>query len=411
MRIIYLHQYFATPAMAGGTRSYEMARRLVRLGHEVHMVTSDRRTREEAALPRASEESGINVHWIPVPYSNAMEYRARIQAFLRFAARSALQAVRLEPDIVFATSTPLTIALPALYSSWRAGCPMVFEVRDLWPDVPIAIGALRNPMAKRAATLLERTAYRRAARIVALAPGMKEHIAAKGIPAGKIDVIPNGCDLDLFGPRAGDGSLRQTDTWLGAGPLLVFCGTFGLVNGVDYLPRLAAALLEVAPSIRLVGIGSGREWENTRRLAVELGVLERNLRLLGELPKTATVAWIRAADATLALFTGPAIVWRDAVQNKFFDSLAAGTPVINNFRGWQAIVAEQADAGFIVSGTDTASAARNIASRLHDRAWLETARASARRLAVEQFNLDDLAVKLEHVLLAAISGRQTGPGA
>jgi glycosyltransferase involved in cell wall biosynthesis len=408
MRIVYLHQYFATPGMAGGTRSYEMARRLVRLGHEVHMVTSDRRPAGSGARQRISCEAGIQVHWIPVPYSNSMGYGARIRAFLRFAALSATQAARLAPDVIFATSTPLTIALPALYASWRRRCPMVFEIRDLWPDVPIAIGALPNPLARRAALWLERTAYRRAARVVALAPGMKDHVVSKGIAADRVSVIPNGCDLDLFAPSALEPRPREADPWIGDRPLVVFCGTFGLVNGVDYLPRLAAALLQLDPAVRLVGIGTGREWNSTRKLAAELGVLDVNLRLLGEVPKEATVAWMRAADATLALFTGPEIIWRDAVQNKFFDSLAAGTPVINNFRGWQAIVAEEAGAGLIVSGTDVAAAATVIAARLRDRQWVEAAGAQASRLAAERFNLDRLAVDLEGVLLAAAGPRPGG---
>jgi glycosyltransferase involved in cell wall biosynthesis len=337
-----------------------------------------------------------------------MGYGARIRTFLRFAALSATQAAGLDPDVVFATSTPLTIALPALYASWRRNCPMVFEIRDLWPDVPIAIGALKNPLARHAALWLERTAYRRAACVVALAPGMKDHVISKGIPAERITVIPNGCDLDLVVPSELEMCPRETDPWIGDNPLLVFCGTFGLVNGVDYLARLAAALLHLDPAIRLVGIGTGREWDNTRRLAADLGVLGVNLRLLGEVPKADTLAWMRAADATLALFTGPEIIWRDAVQNKFFDSIAAGTPVFNNFRGWQAIVAEEAGAGLIVSGTDIAVAAKVVAQRLRDRQWLESASVAARHLAAERFNLDRLAADLERVLIAVTSRRHGG---
>jgi hypothetical protein len=145
MRIVYLHQYFITPQMAGGSRSYEMARRLVAAGHEVHMVTSDQTGKDDGTRWRASVETGINVHCTPVGYDNEMAYRQRIGAFLRFAWRAARKARELGPDIIFATSTPLTIAIPAAYAARRCRVPMVFEVRDLWPAVPIAIGAIRNP--------------------------------------------------------------------------------------------------------------------------------------------------------------------------------------------------------------------------------------------------------------------------
>ena len=156
MKIVYLHQCVVTPDMPGGTRSYEMGRRLVEAGHEVHMITSDQSGRIGASEGwRFTEEAGIHVHWTTVPYGNEMPYGERIKAFFLFAWRSAREAARVGGDLVFATSTPLTIALPAVYAAKRCGIPMVFEVRDLWPAVPIALGALKNPLSRRLARRLE----------------------------------------------------------------------------------------------------------------------------------------------------------------------------------------------------------------------------------------------------------------
>ena len=150
MRIVYLHKYFVTPEMPGIVRSYEMARRLVAMGHEVHMVTTDQRLDAEAAKRpawRVTNEAGIHVHWTAVPYDNTQAYGDRLRAFLTFAWRAARKAIELRGDVIFATSTPLTIAIPALLATWRTRRPLVFEVRDLWPAVPIAIGAIRKPLA------------------------------------------------------------------------------------------------------------------------------------------------------------------------------------------------------------------------------------------------------------------------
>lgn len=144
MHIVYLHQYFNTPAMSGSTRSYEIARRLVSAGHRVSVVTSSRISDDRKGWVQ-SNESGIDVHWLAVPYSNRMAYGERISAFLRFAFGAARRAASLRGDVVFATSTPLTIAIPGVFAARKLKVPMVFEVRDLWPEVPIAIGALRNP--------------------------------------------------------------------------------------------------------------------------------------------------------------------------------------------------------------------------------------------------------------------------
>ena len=157
-----------------------MARRLVAAGHEVNLITS----RREPGMDNdwyMTDEEGIKVHWFPVAYSNHMGFAQRIRAFLRFAIASARKAASIKADVVFATSTPLTIVLPGIFATWRQRVPLVFEVRDMWPAVPIAMGALRNPILIRAAYWLENLAYRRSKHVVALAPGMRDDIVSTGL--------------------------------------------------------------------------------------------------------------------------------------------------------------------------------------------------------------------------------------
>jgi len=410
MRIVYLHQYFITPKMSGIVRSYQMARRLVARGHEVHMVTTDQEASPGSPAWRETVEDGIRVHWASIPYDNTMSYRARIRAFFSFAWKAARKAAQLRGDVIFATSTPLTIALPAVYASHRCKRPMVFEVRDLWPAVPIAIGAISNPALKAAARWLERFAYRNSARVVALAPGMRDEVVATGYPSDRVSVIPNGCDFDFFSDIASGRELRARHLWLGDRPLLVYTGTFTLLTGTSYLAKLAAAISKIDPEVRIVGVGAGRDFENTRSMAAEMGVLDRTLFLQGKRPKNEAAAWIQAADLTIALFTGPQIVWRDAVQNKFFDSLAAGKPIVNNFSGWQSQVASEAGAGMIVSATDFDAAARDIVRALRDRAWLESASDAARALARARFDRDKLGAELADVLESVHAEASDGAG-
>ena len=141
MKVIYLHQYFTTPNMSGGTRSYEMAKRLVAAGHEVHMVTSWVKETDKTDWYE-QEVDGIHVHWFPNPYNNKMSFRRRIQMFFRFAFAAMKKISSIKADVIFATSTPLTIAIPGVLGARKQKIPMVFEVRDLWPEVPIAMKIL-----------------------------------------------------------------------------------------------------------------------------------------------------------------------------------------------------------------------------------------------------------------------------
>ena len=158
---------------------------------------------------------GIDVVGVGGAYSDYMRatgmgYGRRAAAFGRFAAGATAAALRAaRPDVVFATSPPLTIALPAMAAARRHRAPLVFEVRDLWPRAPIEMGALRNPAARRAAEAMERRAYRAAAHVVALSPGMADGVAAAGVPRERITVIPNASDLDLFSPDVDPGDLRE----------------------------------------------------------------------------------------------------------------------------------------------------------------------------------------------------------
>jgi len=383
-----------------------MARRLASWGHEVNIITSDKRAQSASWRWRVETVAGCTVHWLPVPYSNRQSYAKRIEAFVSFAVAASVRTATIPADVIFASSTPLTIAIPALYASWRTGVPYVFEVRDMWPDVPVAMGALGNPMLRAAAYRLEKLAYDRAARIVALAPGMGEDIVKKGVSAEKISVIPNAADLEMFGEGVQDPeALRREYAWLGDRPVVLYTGTFGKVNDLGYLVRIAAHMLEIDERICFVLIGDGVEREKIEAEARALGVLDRNLFLLDRRPKSEIARWTRISHLIASLASGPRVVWKDGVQNKFFDALAASKPVFCNFDGWQTEIARAAGAGFMTDPVDTTAAAAAIARHIHDDAWLVRAGAAAENLAVTRFDRDLLTRQLESILLSVAGTR------
>lgn len=388
--------------MAGGTRSYEMARRLVAAGHEVHMITSWREPSEGRDW-YVSEVEGIVIHWLPVPYSNKMGFLERIKSFFLFAVKSARRAANIKADVVLATSTPLTIALPGAFAAWRQRIPMVFEIRDLWPEVPIALGVLRHPVLKALARCLERFAYWRSSRIVALAPGMADAIVESGVDERLVSIIPNGCDTDLFGSV----SVASPP----AGREIVYIGTIGPANGVDYIPRLARALLSRYPglAVRFVVIGDGKCLDEVKALSYELGLNEDQIIFLGALPKKEIPNWLSRARLSIMTYDGPEVLYRDSVSNKFFDSLAAGKPVLANFSGFSTLVAQSAGVGVILPRDDFDLAADQLSELIVADSWLEQCQEGAARLANETFSRDRLAQMLEVVLQQAVSAGPCEP--
>ncbi len=401
VKIAYLHQYYVDPDTpgGGGTRSYEFARRLAAAGHEVDIITADNTpAADRGAGWQVRAREGFRIHSLPVPYDNKMSYARRIRAFLAFAMGSAGMAAAMRADVVFATSTPLTICLPGTYAARRSRAPMVFEVRDLWPEMPIAMGALNNGLAIAAARWLERLAYRSAAEVIALSPGMAAGVRRTGVPDERIHVIPNGCDLTTFGPdRALAAEVRASHEWLGDRPLVVYTGTFGLVNGVSYLVDVAAQAARLDPEVRFLLVGGGMEAEKVRARARELQVLDKNLFVMGSRPKREVVGILAAADIATSSFIDLPEMWNNSA-NKFFDALASGTAIAINYQGWQAELLREWDAGLVLDAQDHAAAAHDLVTALRTPGWTERAGANARRLAEAEFSRDDLAERFIAVL-------------
>jgi glycosyltransferase involved in cell wall biosynthesis len=399
MRIVYIHQYYVTPQMPGGTRSYEITKRLAAAGHEVHVITTDYRAARSSFTWQATHEHGVHVHWLRVPYSNVISYRRRLWAFVHFALGSTALAVRLDPDVVLATSTPLTVAFPGVIASRLRRARFVFEVRDLWPELPIEIGALRNPLARRLAFALARTAYRNASNVIALSPGMAAGVAAHGFPPERISVIPNGCDTDLFAVAPAQVQrLRDQYPWLGSRPLVLYAGTFGVVNGIDYLVRVAARMWDLDPDVRFLLLGDGRTFDDVRRLAQQLGVLDKNLFMMTGVPKSSMPAILGATTISTSVFL-PLTGMQDNSANKFFDALAAGRPVAINYGGWQAELLRSSGAGTVLDPQDVDAAADQLAGVIRDEVWLARAGQAARRMADERFDRDLLFAQFESVLV------------
>jgi len=387
--------------MSGGTGTYEMARRLAAYGHEVHMITSDRSGPVSGRWYR-TQDSGIQIHWLPVPYGNKMPYPARMVAFFRFAIRSALYSSRIKADVILASSTPLTIALPGVYAAKIQKAPLVFEVRDLWPELPIALGVLKGPLIPLA-RWLERFAYRNSSHIIALSPGMKEGIVRAGYPSQRVHVIPNGCDLELFqGPNRSGHRFRDRYDWLGERPLVLYAGTFGRINGLKYLVQLAFETWKVAPEVRFLAAGDGYERELVKTLARDLGVLDRNFFMSPPMPKADMPALFAAATISTSLFIDLPEMWSNSA-NKFFDSLAAGCPIAINYQGWQADLIRQTGAGLVLPANDLPSAAQQLTRAIFDKGWIARAGSAALQLARDRFDRDRLAKKLEEVLLRSVS--------
>jgi glycosyltransferase involved in cell wall biosynthesis len=402
MKIIYLHQYFNTPNMSGGTRSYEMAKRLVAAGHEVHMITSW--VKDTDKIDWFNEDiDGIKVHWYPNPYNNKMSFKKRILAFLRFAYASMQKIATIPADIVFATSTPLTIAIPGVLGARKQKIPMIFEVRDLWPEVPIAMGILKKPYQIFLAKKLEKWAYKNSAHVVALSPGMKEGIVATGYPKSKVSVIPNSCDNLLF--EVDDKKFKkfvQDNTWLPTGKVIIYTGTFGIVNDVGITIELAKELKKRNSDIKILLIGDGAEYEKVYQKALDENVLNHSLYIRRQVPKKEIPYYLKYASMASSFAIDLSAIQANSA-NKFFDALAAAKPILINYGGWQKDILEKNECGIVSWKKNIEETVNDLESFLYDEDRYKNACNNAKYLALNSFSRDLLFSKLENILHSSVN--------
>lgn len=161
MTILYLHQYFKFPSEQGGTRSYDLATTFVAQGHKVIVVsaTSDSQY-NNGRLWNVVHRDGVEVHYVYMPYNNSMSYLQRMWVFFKFLWLTSFKALAIKADLVLATSTPLTIGIPALVKKWFGRTPYIFEVRDVWPEAVIAIGAIKNKWMQKMLYWFEKLIYK-----------------------------------------------------------------------------------------------------------------------------------------------------------------------------------------------------------------------------------------------------------
>lgn len=388
--------------MTGGTRSYEMARRMVLAGHEVNVVSARSTTLGESRGIVKYVVDGVTVHTLPVNYNQKMPVPRRFLAFLVFSIRASIYASSLDADVVFASSTPLTIAIPGVFAARRQRAPFVFEVRDLWPDVPIALGALRFFGAQWLARRLEKWAYDNARFVVALSPGMRDGVVSKGCPEERVRCIPNAADLELFAvPAEVGGSARSRRAWLQDRPLVLYAGTVGRVNGVEYLVKLASAMERIAPDVRFLVVGSGSKWRDVSDLARQQGVLGQNFFMESEVSKNEIPELFSAATVSTSVVIPVEALWHNSA-NKFFDSLAASRPIVINYEGWQADIIRSEECGLVVSHSDIPSAANQLKAFLLDKSALSLAGQAARDLASRRFSRELLTQELIMLLEEAV---------
>lgn len=403
MKILYFHQHFSTPKGSTGIRSYAMAQTLLRNGHQVTMVCGSFSSGQTGLTDpfvkgmRKGIVDGIHIIEFELPYSNSASFSQRVLVFLNFATKSIKIAMTEKYDVLFATTTPLTASIPGIAAKWLRRKPFVFEVRDLWPELPKAMGVIKNPVVLWLMSVLEWTSYYSADRLIGLSPGIVDGIISRGINKEKVATIPNGCDLDIFA--------NQAVAWRPEGIanndlLAVFTGTHGLANGLDAVVDAALELQSRGRTdIKLLLVGDGMKKTGLQQRASELNL--SNLIFHDPIDKAKLAGLMASADIGLQILANIPAFYYGTSPNKFFDYIAAGMPVLNNYPGWLAELITDEYCGFTVAPDQPSDFADVLEYAAAHRDKLKIMGKNAQGLAKREFNRTKLSQKFNDWVVGA----------
>ena len=400
MHILYIHQYFNTPKEPGSTRSYWISRELVKRGHQVTMITSTNNSHGEGK----EVIDGIHVVYVKNDYSNYMSAPRKVLSFLNFI-RLAIKfgAKQKGIDLMFATSTPLTVGYIAMRLKKKCGWPYVFEVRDLWPEFPIQIGAIKNRLAIKYLRKLEKNIYNKSEFVVALSPGMQDGVVAAGVPVEKTAMIPNMSKPDKFYPRKKNEKVaKEFDIDISKFNVIHF-GAMGRANGLEYIINAAKILKEKGDKeVNFVFMGDGSTQPILKECVNNYGL--KNVVFLGNHPMEIVSEVVNLCDASITTFINLPIL-RTNSPNKLFDSLSAGKPIIVNSSGWTKDLVEKEHCGFYVDPESPEDLVDKLIYYKGDKETLKKMGENSRRLSLEVFDKNILAAKVVDVIEQVYKGR------
>ncbi|HRB16536.1 MAG TPA: glycosyltransferase family 4 protein [Nitrospira sp.] len=363
MHILFLSHYFPPEVNAPASRTFEHCRQWVRDGHRVTVVTCAPNHPRGKVYPgyrnrlyTREEKDGITIIRVWTYVTANEGFLKRTLNYVSYMAAAIVAAPFIQKaDIVISTSPQFFNGLAGYVVSRMKRAPWVLEIRDLWPESILAVGAIKNRFIIHLLEWLELFAYRQADRIVPVTDAFQRYIEGKGIPKEKITVIKNGADLTLYKPVTGTNRLAES---LGVQGKFVaaYLGTHGMAHHLETVLYAAQRLREY-PDIVLILAGDGAERQRLAALRNELGL--DNVLMLDQQPKE-QMPWLWALSDVSLILLKKSDLFKTVIPSKIFESMAMEKPIILGVEGESADIVRAADSGYCIEPEN----AEELADRL-----------------------------------------------
>lgn len=403
MHLLFLTHYFPPEVNAPASRTFENARRWVKAGQRVTVLTcapSHPRGIVYAGYRNALWQwetlDGIRVLRVMTYLSANKGFLGRILNYLSYMVAATLLSTLVRGvDLVVSTSPQFFCGMAGLWVARLKGRPWVLEIRDLWPESIIAVGAIRSRRVIRLLEGLETFLYRQADHLVSVTHSFREHIMGRGVPGHRISVITNGADLEQFNPLPKE-NVEQLRLGLGLNGkfLASYIGTHGMAHGLDTVLE-AARILQRREDICFLLVGDGADRDALLRKKQAMGL--DNVLMMPQQPKETMPSFLAASDACMVLLKRNEL-FKTVIPSKIFEAMAMERPVILGVEGESRSIIEAARCGVCIEPESAEQLAAAVLQMRHDPGLVQRLGSNGRRCAVERYSRDRLASDYLEVL-------------
>ena len=398
MRILFVSQYFPPEMGAPAARVHELARRWVRCGEEVtvltafaHHPTGVKALGDRRRLSRRERVDGIDLLRAYVWATPNEGVAKRMLSFLTFMVAAIVVGLLRtgRPDVVVATSPQLLCACAGYVLARCKRAPFVLEVRDLWPESILAVGAMGDNLMVRLLKRVARFLYESSDRVVTVGEGYRREIhRLYGLPLQAMAVVPNGIDPELFRPEseaAGGGDrqkLRRQMGWEGRF-VVMYLGTLGMAHGLEKVLEAARLLQAEDPRFHFVFVGEGAD--KARLAALAASWKAHNVEFVDQQPKARVPAFYAACDVGLVTLRDRPL-FRAVLPSKIFEIMASSRPILITVAGEAREVVERSGGGVWVPPEDAPAMVEALQRLAADGVDLAAMGGAGREFVVEHFN-------------------------
>lgn len=401
MHILFLTHYFPPEVNAPASRTYENTRRWVRSGYNVTVVTCAPNHPNGVLYPgyknlwsQRDEKDGIKILRVKTYLSANRGFFKRTLNYISFMISATVQCYKVKNvDIVVATSPQFFCGLAGFIVSCLKSKPWVLEIRDLWPESIIAVGAIKKRWFIRQLETIETFLYARADHIVTLTEAFKRHIIGRDVAPSKITVNTNGADLDQFTPLPKENRFRSQHK-LNEQFVVSYIGTHGMAHALETV-LFAAESIKDRADIKFLLVGDGAERD--KLLAEKEKRLLKNVIMLPQQEKEKVPGMIAASDVCLVLLRRTS-VFKTVIPSKIFEALAMERPIILGVEGESAEIVKQGNCGICIEPENATQLAKAVLTLYQDVDYRIALGKSGRALIEIQYSRDALAANYLDVL-------------